>query len=107
MQRLITMGANSLNEAQENLNFNDRRISEMLFRYRARNFPNSLKPEEKNTWQKYCQSKLIGEQETSSLTLNDFRQQVISLQKEHQGNNEKENLLNDLNTYADKISSEE
>ena len=36
----------------------DPRLSEMLFRYRARNFPDSLGAQERQRWQAYCQQSL-------------------------------------------------
>ena len=36
--------------AEENFNFNDSRLPELLFRYRARNWPDSLSAEESRRW---------------------------------------------------------
>ena len=38
--------------------FVDTRLDEMLFRYRARNFPQSLRPEETQRWQDFCQTSI-------------------------------------------------
>ena len=38
--------------------FEDGRLEELLFRYRARNFPETLPPEEHTTWREHCQSRL-------------------------------------------------
>lgn len=40
--------------------FSDSRLPEMLFRYRARNYPESLGAEEKFRWQQFCSDKLAG-----------------------------------------------
>ena len=37
--------------------FQDPRLPEMLFRYRARNYPASLSPEEQQQWQQFCQER--------------------------------------------------
>ena len=44
--------------ARLDLPFQDRRLSEMLFRYRARNYPDSLNHEEQKRWQKFCLARL-------------------------------------------------
>jgi exodeoxyribonuclease-1 len=41
------------------LPFRDRRLQEMLFRYRARNYMNTLNPEEQERWKKYRKDKLL------------------------------------------------
>jgi exodeoxyribonuclease-1 len=38
--------------------FDDPRLSELLFRYRARNFPSTLDPQEQQRWQLFCQQRL-------------------------------------------------
>ena len=39
--------------------FRDARLSEMLFRYRARNYPDSLALDERQRWQLHCQDALL------------------------------------------------
>ena len=39
--------------------FSDARLPELLFRYRARNYPESLSPNERKQWQEHCQIKLL------------------------------------------------
>jgi len=46
--------------AMLNLPFRDRRLEEMLFRYRARNFPSTLGDEERDRWEAFRQSRLSG-----------------------------------------------
>ena len=41
--------------------FKDARLPELLFRYRARNYPESLLPEEHSEWQEHCQAKLTAD----------------------------------------------
>lgn len=52
----------------------DQRLVDMLPRYRARNFPESLTPAEKKHWEEYCRTRLGGESPGASLTLPDFLQ---------------------------------
>ena len=39
--------------------FDDLRLPELVFRYRARNFPETLAPEEVQRWQAHCQARLL------------------------------------------------
>jgi len=39
--------------------FDDARLDELLFRYRARNFPDTLLPQEAEQWQQHCSDRLV------------------------------------------------
>jgi exodeoxyribonuclease-1 len=54
----------------------DQRLADMLPRYRARNFPESLGPDEQRQWEDYCRTRLGGESPGASLTLPDFMQAI-------------------------------
>ncbi|MDY0207788.1 MAG: exodeoxyribonuclease I [Pseudomonas sp.] len=41
--------------------FDDARLPELLFRYRARNYPETLSQDESAQWQQFCQGRLTGE----------------------------------------------
>lgn len=41
--------------------FHDARLPELLFRYRARNFPDTLTAAEQERWRAYCRGRLLGE----------------------------------------------
>jgi exodeoxyribonuclease-1 len=43
------------------LPFHDARLPELLFRYRARNFPETLDARERQQWHEYCRRRLLGE----------------------------------------------
>ncbi|UZM11952.1 exodeoxyribonuclease I [Pseudomonas kielensis] len=44
--------------AQEQWPFDDERLPELLFRYRARNFPETLSEQEQERWKLFCQQRL-------------------------------------------------
>ena len=44
--------------AEENWPFDDMRLPELLFRYRARNFPQTLSADELERWRTFCQNRL-------------------------------------------------
>lgn len=54
----------------------DQRLVDMLPRYRARNFPESLAPLEVEQWRDYCRKRLGGELPGASLTLEAFMQAI-------------------------------
>ena len=63
----------------------DQRLVDMLPRYRARNFPESLTSVEAEQWQDYCRKRLGGEVPGASLTLDTFMQAVDQAQVGQQG----------------------
>jgi exodeoxyribonuclease I len=48
-------------QGQAALAFNDARLSELYFRYKARNWPESLDPDERTLWQKHREGRLSAE----------------------------------------------
>jgi exodeoxyribonuclease-1 len=58
--------------------FDDPRLPELLFRYRARNFPETLNSEERQRWYGFCQQRLSDPQWGAPNTLGDFEQARLS-----------------------------
>jgi len=56
--------------------FHDPRLPELLFRYRARNYPQTLTPVEQERWKAFCRSRLLGERPGAGLALDEFRLQL-------------------------------
>ena len=56
--------------------FGDARCSELLFRYRARNWPSSLAPDEAVRWEDYRLTKLTTQTDTTTLTLDDYFREI-------------------------------
>lgn len=88
MQRVRQADAASLGnpEWQDEVGYDDPRLSEMLFRYRARNFPATLSVEEAARWQKHCQQRLEGgvPGDEQSLSLAAYEQAITDLCDEKQ-----------------------
>ncbi len=61
--------------AKGRFDFRDERMGELLFRYRARNWPDSLKPAEAERWQTHVQSQLTGQLPAYRQTLDCLRQE--------------------------------
>ncbi|WP_278942372.1 exodeoxyribonuclease I [Pseudomonas helleri] len=59
--------------------FDDERLPELLFRYRARNFPATLSEQEHERWQLFCQQRLTDPAYGAPLTLSQFNEAVEGL----------------------------
>lgn len=62
--------------AQEQWPFDDERLPELLFRYRARNFPDTLDEHEQQRWKLFCQQRLTEGQWGAPNTLEEFNRAV-------------------------------
>jgi exodeoxyribonuclease I len=82
--------------------FQDKRLQTLLFRYRARNYPNTLTPDEAVRWQRFCQSRVIDGEFGSSLTLEQFQQLLLTLAQREQGERE-QRLLHQLSAWVQDI----
>ena len=89
--------------ATSSLDFRDSRLQELLFRYRARNFPESLNAEERQRWQAFCRWRLTDKDARAGLTLAEFEHRLQLLTTNESISDEQQNLLKELATYADKL----
>jgi exodeoxyribonuclease I len=79
-------------------NFTDKRLAEMLFRYRAHNYPDSLQPEETAKWREFCAIRITGSQLGSGIiTVDEYFAQLSKLRYETSGN---ESVLKQLEEFA-------
>ncbi len=83
-------------KGQAELAFNDARLSELYFRYKARNWPESLNAEERMLWQKHKDERLSPE------TVKDYIAQCDALKTD---NPEHTDVLQALQDWAAQISS--
>ncbi|NUT78050.1 exodeoxyribonuclease I [Pseudomonas sp. C1C7] len=60
--------------AQQQWPFDDERLPELLFRYRARNFPDTLNAQEQERWRIFCQKRLSAPEWGAPNTLESFTQ---------------------------------
>lgn len=85
-----------------NLTFDDPRLPEMLFRYRARNFPDSLNAEEKQRWNDYRKERFT-DPALSPRTMNRFLAEIEELQCGEQTTGAELVILEELLDYAETI----
>lgn len=84
--------------ADYSADFNDPRLKEMLFRYRARNYPQSLTPDESGNWREFCIDKLSGTQGAGqSLTFSAYQAELDRLSTQANVDTE---ILGELADYA-------
>jgi exodeoxyribonuclease-1 len=83
--------------------FADTRLEELFFRYRARNFADTLTEEEFETWQAHCAQRLY-QGKAGALTLDAFFNQLNELGKTADA--KQLAVLQDLNDYAQMIAPE-
>jgi exodeoxyribonuclease-1 len=77
----------------------DERFTSLFFNYRARNYPEFLSKEEKETWAAQRERVL-----TSMLP--DYLSNLDSLATEYAGNESKSALIKNLQRYASSLASE-
>lgn len=77
--------------------FDDARLPEMLFRYRARNYPETLSAEESQRWQSYCQAKLNAEE-----TPQNFGNFFNALETLRKRLGQQHQILDQLKAFAEK-----
>jgi exodeoxyribonuclease-1 len=85
--------------------FEDARLPELLFRYRARNWPETLNQEEREQWQQYRQQRLGESADPQVLNLPRFEQALAECRSQPL-NAQQQQILNQLEAYASQIRTE-
>ena len=80
--------------------FSDPRLPDLLFRYRARNWPRTLTHEEQQRWDDYRRQRLLVESGLSELSLDCFRTELIALRALHASDGAKLALLDQLDAWS-------
>lgn len=88
--------------ASLHFNFDDVRLEEMLFRYRARNYPETLNDQEQKQWNGYRHEK-FSNPATSHRTMNQFLAEIEAIQQSPDTIGSQLVLLEDLLEYAESI----
>jgi exodeoxyribonuclease-1 len=95
MAKIKNMPADQLSKFSPK--FTDIRLDEMLFRYRARNYPETLQTEEKTKWRVFCGNRITGNQQGGGISLDEYFRQLTRLHDETSGN---ESFLQSLEDFA-------
>ena len=85
--------------------FEDQRLSEMLFRYRARNYPDSLTPQEQPDWEEFRFQRLTEPDSGASYCMEQFHAEIEELMAGGTLSEAQQALLEQLLEYADSLLS--
>lgn len=107
MERLRGLSPEALAErvAQGKVAFEDRRLEELLFRYRARNWPDLLSDDEQARWEKHCADRLhLGA--GGAQTLAEFFDRIDALAETAEANDDEraQEILAALYDWAEQIA---
>lgn len=86
--------------------FRDPRLQELLFRYRARNWPSTLNFDEQARWYDYRRERLSGDAGLAELSLATYRAEIETLRETHAGHADKLDLLDHLSLWGDEREAE-
>jgi len=80
--------------------FQDGRLQLMLFRYRARNYPETLNLEESRMWEQDKRARLVETMDPDYFTLDKYRQTVAQLREERKDEVESLKILDKLDVWV-------
>lgn len=89
--------------AQQDWPFKDPRLAEMLFRYRARNYPDSLSDDEFQLWQQQRLRRLEHPSDERQLNTERYRLELASARESRQGDIHAQNILDRLEAWGDQL----
>jgi exodeoxyribonuclease-1 len=81
--------------------FNDPRLKTLLPLYKARNFPGSLTPEEKNAWEQFCFDRLFAGEANSRAA--QYLNRIQELRDQSGITQAQQHLLTDLELYVQSL----
>ncbi|MDB6164708.1 MAG: exonuclease family protein [Xanthomonadaceae bacterium] len=85
--------------------FTDQRLAEMLFRYRARNWPGTLTHDERSRWDDYRRRRLLTESGLAELSLEQYRLEIERLRATHALDGSRLVLLDQLDHWGNAIET--
>ncbi len=83
--------------------FADERIPEMLFRYRARNYYETLTDDEKSRWESYRLKRLTSPDGGSSITLDEYIKKIQEMKNAQPQTEKISAILDDLISYSNSL----
>jgi exodeoxyribonuclease-1 len=91
--------------AERTFPFRDQRYPELLFRYRARNWPETLSAEEQARWGEFRRERLLKHTPLTNLTLDEYFARIAELRAEP-ANQHKLPLLDQLQLWGEQLAAE-
>lgn len=83
--------------------FRDPRCAELLFRYRARNWPLTLNLDEQQRWKTFCRQRLTRPTALTNLTLADYRATIDELRPRHP---DRQPLFDQLEAWGEELAAD-
>lgn len=100
MEQVVATSPDLLGELE--LPFQDQRLPELFFRYRARNYPATLSGEEQERWEQFRHRRLL-EPEKGWRSLPEYFRELERLMTNEQLEREKQLMLQDLQFYGESL----
>ena len=82
-------------------------VSRAVFRYRARNYPDTLNPEEARHWDRDRRARLIDSADSDFFTLGNFRQVMRDAREEKRDDPKAQRILDQLDAWVREIGMSE
>ena len=101
MDKIRTTAPGKLN--QMDWPFKDSRLKEMLFRYRARNFHETLSIDESRLWQTQRLERLERPADNRQLNPETFREEILAARQSHVADQQALNILDQLEVWANEV----
>jgi exodeoxyribonuclease I len=89
--------------AESNFDFHDSRLPKLLFRYRARNWPETLTAAETLHWEQLRHQRLTEEDGGGSITATEFSNQVSQLRNQYENRDSALEILDAVDAWAKKL----
>lgn len=83
--------------------FDDQRLPEMLFRYRARNWPETLSAEERERWEAYRLARLFEADAGGSIQMDDYLARLDELEEDPALPEERRRIIPELLAWAERV----
>ena len=83
--------------------FEDPRLRELLFRYRARNYPDTLDADERQRWRELRQMRLTDPEGGASITINALRDRIEELRDSDTITGPELVILDEVEAYAERL----
>lgn len=84
--------------------FVDKRLATLLFRYRARNWPETLQPTEASLWDIYRKKRLANADGVAGISLEEFKRSIAELKSEKREDQRVQRIVADLEDWARQIA---
>ena len=102
MQSIHNTNPDELGE--QTWSFEDKRLPEMLFRFRARNYPETLNGDEQAQWLEHCRARLI-EGESEHLNFENFYAEITQLRTETELDENKSQVLSEVEAFGRELEA--